>query len=181
MLQKIQKHLRRIHNLFIPNKLSLLLKALSNCVNFTVIIIFCNNNVLFVKMTYANPFHFSRSVHLLLQCVNHLTLFLILLDNVHTFKETLFLLHVFLQTCFSIVYYLSVCYQTQICTGGNKECQPISTVSAQLNQIVSEQEIRVTKDVQLVVDVVKDISENINRTNNVEAPKVVPIIHTQYF
>ena len=51
-------------------------------------------------------------------------------------------------------------------------------MSAQLNQIVSEQEIRVTKDVQLVVDVVKDISENINRTNNVEAPKVVPIIHT---
>ena len=46
MLQKIQKYLRRIHNLFITNKLSLKLEALSNCDNFTVIRIFYNNDVL---------------------------------------------------------------------------------------------------------------------------------------
>ena len=41
MLQKIQ-----IHNLFITNKFSLLLEALSNCDNFTVITILYNNDVL---------------------------------------------------------------------------------------------------------------------------------------
>ena len=46
-------------------------------------------------------------------------------------------------------------------------------MSAQLKQIVSEQEIRITKDVQLVADVVKDVSEKINTTNNVEAAKVL--------
>ena len=45
-LVKIQKYLRRIHNLFITNKLSLQLKALSNCDNFTVITILYNNYVL---------------------------------------------------------------------------------------------------------------------------------------
>ena len=46
MLQKIQEYLRRIHNLFITNKLSLQLEALSNCDNFTVITILYNNDVL---------------------------------------------------------------------------------------------------------------------------------------
>ena len=43
---KLQKYLQRIHNLFITNKLSLLLEALSDCDNFTVITILCNNDVL---------------------------------------------------------------------------------------------------------------------------------------
>ena len=46
MLQKIQKYLRRIHNLFITNKLSLQLEALSNRDNFTVITILYNNDLL---------------------------------------------------------------------------------------------------------------------------------------
>ena len=46
MLQKIQKYLQRIDNLFITNKLSLQLEALSNCDNFTVITILYNNDVL---------------------------------------------------------------------------------------------------------------------------------------
>ena len=46
MLQKIQKYLRRINNLFITNKLLLLLEALSNCDNFIVITILYNNDVL---------------------------------------------------------------------------------------------------------------------------------------
>ena len=46
ILQKIQKYLRRIHNFFITNKLSLQLEALSNCDNFTVITILYNNDVL---------------------------------------------------------------------------------------------------------------------------------------
>ena len=46
MLQKIQKYLRRIHNLFITNKLSLQLQALSNRDNFTVITILYNNDLL---------------------------------------------------------------------------------------------------------------------------------------
>ena len=37
-------YLPRIHNSFITNKLSLLLEALSNCDNFTVITILYNNN-----------------------------------------------------------------------------------------------------------------------------------------
>ena len=46
-LQKMQKYLRRIHNLFITitNKLSLQLKALSNCDHFTVITV-SHNDVL---------------------------------------------------------------------------------------------------------------------------------------
>ena len=44
--QKIQKYLQRIDNLFIPNKLSLQLEALSNCSNFTVITILYNNDAL---------------------------------------------------------------------------------------------------------------------------------------
>ena len=35
MLQKIQKYLPQIHNLFATNKLSLQLEALSNCVFYT--------------------------------------------------------------------------------------------------------------------------------------------------
>ena len=46
MLQKIQKYLRQIHNLFITNKLLLQLEALSNCDNFTVITILYDNDVL---------------------------------------------------------------------------------------------------------------------------------------
>ena len=46
MLQKIQNYLRQIHISFISNKLSLLLEALLNCDNFTVITILHNNNVL---------------------------------------------------------------------------------------------------------------------------------------
>ena len=46
MLQKIQKYLRRIHNLFITNKFSLQLEALSNCDNFSVITILHNNDLL---------------------------------------------------------------------------------------------------------------------------------------
>ena len=46
MLQKIQKYLRRIHNLFITNKLSLQLEALPNRDNFTVITILYNNDLL---------------------------------------------------------------------------------------------------------------------------------------
>ena len=46
MLQKKQKYFRQIRNLFITNKLSLQLEALSNCDNFTVITILYNNDVL---------------------------------------------------------------------------------------------------------------------------------------
>ena len=46
MLQKIQNYLRRIHNLFTRNKLSLQLETLSNCDNFTVITILYKNDVL---------------------------------------------------------------------------------------------------------------------------------------
>ena len=46
MLQKIQKYLRQIHNLFITTKLWLLLETLSNCDNLTVITILYNNDVL---------------------------------------------------------------------------------------------------------------------------------------
>ena len=44
MLQEIKKFLQRIHNLFTTNKLQL--EALSNCDNFTVITILCNNEAL---------------------------------------------------------------------------------------------------------------------------------------
>ena len=46
MLRKIRKYLQRIHDLLITNKLSLLLEALSNCDNFTVITVLYNNDVL---------------------------------------------------------------------------------------------------------------------------------------
>ena len=45
-LQKIQKYVRRIHNLFISYKLSLQLEALSNYGNLTIITILYNNDVL---------------------------------------------------------------------------------------------------------------------------------------
>ena len=44
--QKIKRYLRRIHNLFITNELSLQLETLSNCGNFTVITILYDNDVL---------------------------------------------------------------------------------------------------------------------------------------
>ena len=46
MLRKIRKYLQRIHDLLITNKLSLLLEALSNCDNFTVVTVLYNNDVL---------------------------------------------------------------------------------------------------------------------------------------
>ena len=46
MFRKIQKYLRQIYNLFTTNKLSLLLEALSNCYNFTVITILYDKDVL---------------------------------------------------------------------------------------------------------------------------------------
>ena len=46
MFHKIKRYLRRIHNLFITNKLSLQLEALSNCDNFIAITILDNNGVL---------------------------------------------------------------------------------------------------------------------------------------
>ena len=46
MLQKIQKYLRRIHNLFITKKFLIQLEALSDCDNFTVIKILHDNDVL---------------------------------------------------------------------------------------------------------------------------------------
>lgn len=55
---------------------------------------------------------------------------------------------------------------------GNERCQPVSSVSAQLKQVVSQQQIQITEEVQLIVDVVTDLANNINATNNVEAPKV---------
>ena len=42
-LQTLQGYLQRIYKLFIRNKLSLQLEALSNCNNFTVITILYNN------------------------------------------------------------------------------------------------------------------------------------------
>ena len=42
-----------------------------------------------------------------------------------------------------------------------------------MKQVVSEKEIRLTEEVQLVVDVVTDIAKNVNTSNNTEAPKVV--------
>ena len=46
VLQKMQKHLRRIHNFLLQIKLSLQLETLSNCNNFTAITILFNNDVL---------------------------------------------------------------------------------------------------------------------------------------
>ena len=61
ILQKIQKYLQRIHNLFITNKLSLLLEALSNCDNFTVITILCNNDVLTWDYKNNNKYQVTMS------------------------------------------------------------------------------------------------------------------------
>ena len=63
MLQKVQKYLQRIHNLFNTNKLSLLLEALSNCDNFTVITILCNN-VLTWDYKNNNKFQVTMSYQL---------------------------------------------------------------------------------------------------------------------
>ena len=62
MLQNIQKYLRRIHNLFITNKLSLLLEAaLSSCDNFTVITILYNNDVLTWDYKNNNKYQVTMS------------------------------------------------------------------------------------------------------------------------
>ena len=45
LLQKRQKYLQRIHNLFVTDKLSLQLEALSNCDSFNMITILHNNHV----------------------------------------------------------------------------------------------------------------------------------------
>ena len=61
MLQ-IQKYLRRTHNLFITNKLSLLLEvALSSCDNFTVIAILYNNDVLTWDYKNNNKYQVTMS------------------------------------------------------------------------------------------------------------------------
>ena len=61
MLQKIQKYLRRIHNLFIINKLSLQLEALSDSDNFTVITILYNNDVLTSDYKDNNKYQVTTS------------------------------------------------------------------------------------------------------------------------
>ena len=55
------KYLWRIHNLFITNKLSLQLEALSNCDNFTVITILCNNDVLTWDYKNNNKYQVAMS------------------------------------------------------------------------------------------------------------------------
>ena len=61
MLQKIRKYLRRIHNLFITNKLSLQQEALSNCDNFTMIIILYNDYVLTWDYKNNNKYQVTMS------------------------------------------------------------------------------------------------------------------------
>ena len=54
-------YLWRIHNLFITNKLLLLLEALSNCDNFTVITILYNNDVLTWDYKNKNKYQVTMS------------------------------------------------------------------------------------------------------------------------
>ena len=61
ILQKLQNHLRRIHYLFITNKLSLRLEALSNYDNFTVITILRNNDVLTLDYKNNNRYQVTMS------------------------------------------------------------------------------------------------------------------------
>ena len=61
MLQKMQKHLRRNQNLFTTSKLSLLLEALSNCDNLTVITILYNNDVLTWHYKNNNKYQVTMS------------------------------------------------------------------------------------------------------------------------
>ena len=61
ILQKIQKYLRRSHNLFITNNLSLLLEVLSNCDNFTVITILYNNDALTWDYKNNNKYQVTMS------------------------------------------------------------------------------------------------------------------------
>ena len=61
MLRKIPIYLRRIHNLFITNKISLQLKALSNGNNFTVITVLHNNNVL--TWDYKNNIYNQNKIY----------------------------------------------------------------------------------------------------------------------
>ena len=60
MLQKIQKYLQQVHNLFITNKLSLLLEALSNCDYFTMITIL-HNDVLTFDYKNNNKYQVTMS------------------------------------------------------------------------------------------------------------------------
>ena len=60
-VEEIQKYLRRIHNLFITNKLSLLLEALSDCDNFIVIAILYNNDVLTWDYKNNNKYQVAMS------------------------------------------------------------------------------------------------------------------------
>ena len=62
MLQKMQKYLRRNQNLFITSKLSLLLEALSNCDNLTVIKILYNNDVLTWDYKNNNKYQVTMSL-----------------------------------------------------------------------------------------------------------------------
>ena len=61
MLQKIQKCLRRIQNLFILNKLSLQGEALSNCDNFTLIAVLYNNDILIWDYKDNNKYQVTMS------------------------------------------------------------------------------------------------------------------------
>ena len=57
----MRKYLQQIHNLFITNKLSLLLEALSNCDNFTVITILYKNDVLTWDYKNNNKYQVTMS------------------------------------------------------------------------------------------------------------------------
>ena len=57
----MQKYLQQIHNLFITNKLSLLLEASSNCDNFTVITILYKNDVLTWDYKNNNKYQVTMS------------------------------------------------------------------------------------------------------------------------
>ena len=61
MFQKIQKYLQRIHNLFIRNNLSLLLEALLNCDNITMITILYGNDVLIWDYKKNNKYQVTMS------------------------------------------------------------------------------------------------------------------------
>ena len=57
--KETQKYLRQIHNLSITNKLLFQLGALSNCDNFIVIIIICNNDALTWDYKDNNKYHIT--------------------------------------------------------------------------------------------------------------------------
>ena len=57
----MKNYLQRIHNLFITNKLLLLLEGLSNCDNFTVITILYKIDVLTWDYKNNNKYHVTMS------------------------------------------------------------------------------------------------------------------------